>query len=179
MTFAAGQKQPIIEIDMSAVLSGLGLSYESFVDLCIMMGCDYCNTIKGVGPKTALTLIRTHKNLENVVKFLSKNPKFKNNVMEKSFFSNNCIQQLFFNKMYFLRSHPNIFAKKSSAPMRQMRLIKYPRPLTLPLPLTLLSQINRWTSLGVQVKRYRLTSPRSLTSYRQQLSRKRLKSLLI
>ena len=81
MTFSSGQKQPIIEIDIAAVLSGLDLSYESFVDLCIMMGCDYCNTIKGVGPKTALILIRQHKNLENVVKALQRNPKTKNNVM--------------------------------------------------------------------------------------------------
>jgi flap endonuclease-1 len=81
MTFSSGQKQPIIEIDIAAVLSGLDLSYESFVDLCIMMGCDYCNTIKGVGPKTALILIRQHKNLENVVKALQRNPKTKNNVL--------------------------------------------------------------------------------------------------
>ena len=61
MTFSSGQKQPIIEIDTAAVLAGLNLTYASFIDLCIMMGCDYCNTIKGVGPKTALALIRQHK----------------------------------------------------------------------------------------------------------------------
>ena len=48
MTFAAGQKQPILEIDVSKVLSGMNLKYEEFVDLCIMMGCDYMGTIKGV-----------------------------------------------------------------------------------------------------------------------------------
>ena len=47
MTFAAGQKQPILEIDVSKVLSGMNLKYEEFVDLCIMMGCDYMGTIKG------------------------------------------------------------------------------------------------------------------------------------
>lgn len=80
MTFASGNKQPIVEIDVAAVLTGLDLCYDSFVDLCIMMGCDYCGTIKGVGPKTALTLIRQYKSLENVVKALLKNPKTKNNV---------------------------------------------------------------------------------------------------
>ena len=80
MTFSSGQKQPIIEIDMPAVLSGLNLPYESFIDLCIMMGCDYCGTIKGVGPKTALQLIRQHGCLENVIKALLKNPKTRANV---------------------------------------------------------------------------------------------------
>mgnify|MGYP001223552905 CR=1 FL=1 len=32
----------------SQVLSGLGLKYEEFVDLCILMGCDYMGTIKGI-----------------------------------------------------------------------------------------------------------------------------------
>ena len=78
--FSSGQKQPIIEIDVAAVLTGLNLTYDSFIDLCIMMGCDYCGTIKGVGPKTALTLIRQHGKLENIVKVLLRNPKTRANV---------------------------------------------------------------------------------------------------
>ena len=35
-----------------------------------MLGCDYCDTIKGVGPKTALKLIREHGCIENVLKHL-------------------------------------------------------------------------------------------------------------
>lgn len=77
---SSDKKQPIIEIDFAAALSGLNLSYESFIDLCIMMGCDYCGTIKGVGPKTALQLIRQHGCLENIIKALLKNPKTRANV---------------------------------------------------------------------------------------------------
>ena len=57
MTFS-GTKQPILEIDCELMLTGLGLSYPEFIDLCILCGCDYTDSIKGIGPKTALKLIR-------------------------------------------------------------------------------------------------------------------------
>ncbi|CAN0475580.1 unnamed protein product [Discosporangium mesarthrocarpum] len=42
-------------------MQGLDLSYEKFVDLCILCGCDYTGSIKGIGPKKALNLIRQVK----------------------------------------------------------------------------------------------------------------------
>jgi len=48
----AREKQPVIEIDTEKVLVEMKLSYEEFVDLCILCGCDYSSTIKGIGPKT-------------------------------------------------------------------------------------------------------------------------------
>jgi flap endonuclease-1 len=38
-----------------------------FVDLCILLGCDYCDPIKGIGPQTALKLIREHKSIETIL----------------------------------------------------------------------------------------------------------------
>lgn len=75
LTFS-GQKQPIIEINLEIALSGLGISYEQFVDLCILCGCDYCGSIKGIGPKTALKLIKQHGNLEKVVLVLGRDKKY-------------------------------------------------------------------------------------------------------
>lgn len=69
-------KQPILEIDFEVMIRGMGLTYEQFVDLCILCGCDYCSTIKGIGPKTALKMIRQHKTLENVVSALKKEKKY-------------------------------------------------------------------------------------------------------
>ncbi len=40
------------------VLEGLEMTQDQFVDLCILLGCDYCDKIKGVGPKNALKLIQ-------------------------------------------------------------------------------------------------------------------------
>lgn len=70
------KSQPIIEIDCEKVLTGMNLTYEQFVDLCIMCGCDYCNTIKGIGPKNALKLIREHKNIETIIEHLNKGKKY-------------------------------------------------------------------------------------------------------
>lgn len=37
------------EYSYDKVVEGLGLSRDEFIDLCILMGCDYCPTIKGEG----------------------------------------------------------------------------------------------------------------------------------
>jgi len=46
------------------------LSLESFIDLCILLGCDYCDTIRGIGPKRAFELITKYKSIEEVIKHL-------------------------------------------------------------------------------------------------------------
>lgn len=38
--------------------------------MCILLGCDYLEPCKGIGPKTALKLLREHGGLGNVVKFV-------------------------------------------------------------------------------------------------------------
>ena len=35
---------------LQAILRGMEFTHEQFIDLCILMGCDYSDTIKGVGP---------------------------------------------------------------------------------------------------------------------------------
>lgn len=45
-------------------------SRVQFIDLCILLGCDYLDPIKGIGPKSALKLIREHDGLEGVVEHL-------------------------------------------------------------------------------------------------------------
>lgn len=37
-----------------------------------MLGCDYCDSIKGIGPHRAINLIKTHKNLEGIIENLDK-----------------------------------------------------------------------------------------------------------
>ncbi|OWR49767.1 flap endonuclease-1 [Danaus plexippus plexippus] len=40
---------------------------ELFIDLCILLGCDYCGSIKGIGPKRAIELIKQHRSIEQVL----------------------------------------------------------------------------------------------------------------
>lgn len=46
------------------------MSMDQFIDLCLLLGCDYLEPVKGVGPKTALKLIREHGSLANVVEMI-------------------------------------------------------------------------------------------------------------
>lgn len=48
-----------------------------FIDLCILLGCDYVDPIPKVGPNTALKLIRDHGTLEAVVEYIKNDPKKK------------------------------------------------------------------------------------------------------
>jgi len=47
-----------------------------FIDLCILLGCDYLDPVKGIGPKVAFNLIKDHKTLEKVVEHVEKNGKY-------------------------------------------------------------------------------------------------------
>jgi flap endonuclease-1 len=49
---------------------------QQFIDLCILLGCDYLDPIKGVGPSTALKLINEHKTLDAVVAHMKSSTKY-------------------------------------------------------------------------------------------------------
>lgn len=96
LTFSEARKMPIQEIQYDKVLNGLGLTRDEvqfsksvqlyknsnklnsylilyifqFIDLCIMLGCDYTQSIKGVGPKRAIELIKNHRSLEKILENL-------------------------------------------------------------------------------------------------------------
>ncbi|XP_018562395.1 flap endonuclease 1 [Anoplophora glabripennis] len=72
MTFSEARKMPIQEIYLDKVLQGLNLKQEEFVDLCILLGCDYTDSIRGIGPKRAMELIEKHKNIESILKNIDK-----------------------------------------------------------------------------------------------------------
>ncbi|EPE36001.1 PIN [Glarea lozoyensis ATCC 20868] len=76
LTFSEQRKEPIQEIFVDKVLEGLNMDRKQFVDLCILLGCDYLDPVPKVGPSTALKLIREHKTLENFVEYAQKTGKF-------------------------------------------------------------------------------------------------------
>ncbi|CAH2986804.1 unnamed protein product [Chilo suppressalis] len=73
LTFSEARKMPVQEFHLDNVLNGLGLQQQEFIDLCILMGCDYCGSIRGVGPKRAIELIRQHRSLEEILKNIDTN----------------------------------------------------------------------------------------------------------
>ena len=70
------KQEPVQEIFLDRALAGLEMDLNQFIDLCILLGCDYVDPVKGIGPKVALSLIKEHKTLENVVEHLEKGGKY-------------------------------------------------------------------------------------------------------
>ncbi|XP_028987290.1 probable flap endonuclease 1 homolog [Betta splendens] len=68
----AKKDSDITEYTLSKLLSKLDMTREQFVDLCILLGCDYCQKIKGLGPKKALKLIQKHHTIEGVVSHIKR-----------------------------------------------------------------------------------------------------------
>ncbi|KYO23498.1 putative flap endonuclease 1-like protein [Alligator mississippiensis] len=58
------------EISLPHVLQRLDMTPEQFVDLCILLGCDYCGKVRGLGPKKALRLLRQHGSIEQLLQHL-------------------------------------------------------------------------------------------------------------
>ena len=57
----------IVEITLSKILEETCLTQNEFIDLCILLGCDYCPTIRGIGMTKAYALIKKYRNIENIV----------------------------------------------------------------------------------------------------------------
>jgi flap endonuclease-1 len=63
-------------VELENVLKECGITYEQLVDIGILIGTDFNpDGIKGLGPKTALKLIKEHGNIENTLPHL-KNAEF-------------------------------------------------------------------------------------------------------
>jgi 5'-3' exonuclease len=86
---ASHRRMPIREYSLSKALECLKLNFievrtfslwssscftllPKFMDLCILMGCDYCDTIRGIGQKRAFNLIQQHRNIETILKHIDR-----------------------------------------------------------------------------------------------------------
>merc|ERR1740117_2872378 len=85
---AEAQKKTILEVNLARLLEQLNITMTQFIDFCILCGCDYCDTIKGVGPSTAIKLIIQHGSLEKVLENIEpeKIPKNFNYQVARDFF---------------------------------------------------------------------------------------------
>jgi flap endonuclease-1 len=60
------------KINLQNNLINLGINIFQLVDIGLLIGTDYFSGIQGIGPKTALSLIRKHGTLEEVIKMEKK-----------------------------------------------------------------------------------------------------------
>ncbi|KAJ1195072.1 hypothetical protein NDU88_004355 [Pleurodeles waltl] len=68
----AGKKGEIEEYSLPIILEKLKLNRRQFVDLCILLGCDYTGKIQGLGPKKALNLLQKHGSIEGIMQHTNK-----------------------------------------------------------------------------------------------------------
>ena len=71
-TNKSSKKLELVEIELPKVLAALKLSFEQFVDLCLLCGCDYMNQITGIGPIKAYKFIQEYKNIDKVLEYIRK-----------------------------------------------------------------------------------------------------------
>ncbi len=66
-TYAGGKRiRQVMTVKLNAVLEGLELSFDSFVDLCILLGCDYNNGLYQVGGTRAYKLIKEYSLINKI-----------------------------------------------------------------------------------------------------------------
>merc|ERR1719408_503882 len=85
---AESQKRQILEVNLATALEQLNITMDQFIDFCILCGCDYTDTLKGVGPSTAIKLIVQHGSLEKVLENIEKEkipPNFRYEVAREFF----------------------------------------------------------------------------------------------
>ena len=59
-------------IYLDKLLDSLRITREQLIDIGILVGTDYCEGVKGVGPKTALKLVKEYGSAEKALKALGK-----------------------------------------------------------------------------------------------------------
>ncbi|EIJ92872.1 flap endonuclease-1 [Nematocida parisii] len=61
------KKLSVMEISLEMVLKQTGLDQSEFIDMCILLGCDYCQKLKGMGPKKVYDLVQEHRSIEKLL----------------------------------------------------------------------------------------------------------------
>lgn len=63
-------KGKVSEVNLDIILKELALTHEQFIELCIILGTDYCSGIKGIGPVQAYTLYKKYGNMDAFLKYI-------------------------------------------------------------------------------------------------------------
>jgi len=53
-------------IDINEILRKMNLTPKSFIDMCILSGCDFCSTISKIGPMKAYAYMQKYHSIENL-----------------------------------------------------------------------------------------------------------------
>ncbi|ORC85674.1 flap endonuclease-1 (FEN-1) [Trypanosoma theileri] len=70
LTYSEAKKRPIAEYHLSEILAHTELTMPQFIDLCILLGCDYVPKIPGIGPQKAWEGIKKYGSIEALIESL-------------------------------------------------------------------------------------------------------------
>jgi flap endonuclease-1 len=62
---SSSKKNEIIEYDLQKILDELNYTHDEFIDLCILLGCDYVAHLEGIGIRKAKEIIDEHRSIYN------------------------------------------------------------------------------------------------------------------
>ena len=72
LTTSERRNIPVREFNYYRILQDFKMSDHQFIDLCILIGCDYCDKINGIGPKRGIKLIQEQRCIENILKVIDR-----------------------------------------------------------------------------------------------------------
>jgi len=72
----SNDKDSISIFNLKEILSSLEITFEQFVELCILCGCDYCSNINRVGNLTAFKLIKQYGSIDKILEYNNKYNKY-------------------------------------------------------------------------------------------------------
>lgn len=61
-------KKEIFKIELDKILREGNITMDQFIDICILLGCDYTETISGIGIKKVWNLILKYESIEELIK---------------------------------------------------------------------------------------------------------------
>ncbi len=61
-------KKPTLEIKLDDILKNTDLTYDQFIEFCILLGCDYCERVRDVKPDIIYNYYYKYKNIPDTLK---------------------------------------------------------------------------------------------------------------
>ncbi len=130
-------KKDNIQIDLQDILTTLDLTYEQFVELCILFGCDYSEKIRDINPEIIYNNYYKYKNITDTLKGLNKglnSNDIENYYLYKNYFINppvHDIKTIDFNKPQIKELEKLLVTKYGLVKMKIYTKMKFLENITL------------------------------------------------
>ncbi len=108
-----------LEISMSDVLTSMDMNYEQFVELCILLGCDYCERFKDIKQDTIYRYYKGHHNIPDTLNHMKEDG---NNLPNVSIEEYNKIKEYFMNPE--IKNTNNVEMKKCDIKKLEQLLVQ-------------------------------------------------------